>query len=1063
MTSQNPKILLLIWLISWNVPGLCQNDYYFRHYQVENGLSHNTVMCSLQDQSGFIWLGTKDGLNRFDGNAFKVFRQDELNPTSIGNDYIRCLYIDKKNRMFAGTQQGLYAYHPLTESFTHIISSGKKSIRDVCIDLKGNIWYIAEATLFRHKNNSYKAYKQNQHFVPTAMCLAADGSLWVASGNGELNKYDSATDSFRSLTALSPQASSFGWIEKLYASDANTIFLGTSVQGLFAYDVNTNVCSSIIKVNGDKTGIYVRDILQTAQNEIWLATESGIFVYNSDDKSIVNLKKDYHNPYSLSDNAIYTLCKDKEGGIWAGTFFGGVNYYARKQLVFQKYFPDYSKKTISGNAVREIVKDMYGNLWVGTEDAGLNKIDTKGNITHFMPSGNTTSLSYYNIHGLLTVRDTLWIGTFEHGLNLLDIKTGKVIKRFTAGDGAGDLKSNFIFSLYRTQSGNILIGTTAGVYRYEQRNNSFIAIPHLSGYTYNILEDHRGVLWSATISEGIKYYDPVTGKRGGFANNIHNKNTISNNMVNSLFEDEAHNIWIATEGGGMCRLDPDRKNIKRYSTKTGMPSNFVFKILEDEYRQLWITTAKGLVQFNPKTEELKVYTSANGLLNDQFNYSSGYKDPSGKLYFGSVKGMVSFKPSKFPADDYNPPVIFTGFQVNDVEVPISNNSALTQSIVYTKKIRLPHHQSSFSIDFAALTHTSPQMNSYAYKMDGLDTGWTYLEKNRKVYFTDLSPGTYVFNVKTGNNTGRWTTQQASLTITINPAWWRSKPAYFFYFIMISIIGFLAFRYYHRHIKNQNQQKIDLLIFEREKEIYDAKMKFFTNIAHEIKTPLTLIKAPLERVIDKTSGIPEIKNSLAVMERNTNRLIDLTNQLLDYRKTEAGGFTLTFEEENICKLLEENVSTFIPLAEQRNIKILLKLPPQTLHVYADREVLTKILSNLISNAVKYAGKEVHIIISMHDSRSKFSLEINNDGPLVPAEMKQKIFEPFIRLKRTEKQQGTGIGLALARSLSELHQGTLIMDTKNETLNSFVLTLPLLQVPPHLRESNKVPTQINSNTA
>lgn len=1047
----NPKFLLLIWLICGPFDTLAQDDYYFLHYQVENGLSHNTVMCSLQDQSGFIWLGTKDGLNRFDGNAFKVFRQNESDKSTIGNDYIRCLYSDKRNRMFAGTQRGLYEYHPLTESFSHISASGQKSIKDVCVDTDGNIWFISEATLYRQSKSITKVYNQNRQFVPTAMCITSDGRFWVASGNGDLNTYDPVNDSFKSVKALGSRAASFGWIEKLYPAEANTLLLGTSAEGLYSFDIKSLTARSVIRVNQDKTGIYVRDILKKGPNEYWLATESGIFIYNALEKSIVNLKKNYHNPYSLSDNAIYTLCKDKEGGMWAGTFFGGVNYYARKQLVFQKYFPDYSKMAISGNAVREIVKDMYGNLWVGTEDAGLNKVDPTGRITHFMPSGKTNSLSYYNIHGLLTVRDTLWVGTFEHGLNLLNIKTGKVMRRFIAGNSDGALKSNFIFSLYRTKSGSILIGTTAGVYRYNSGDNSFTSIPHLTGYTYNILEDHSGVLWSATISEGIKYYDPKTGKHGGFVYKKEDNNSISNNMVNALFEDNVNNIWIATEGGGMCRLDSARKNIKRFTSKTGMPSNFVFKILQDDFHQLWITTAKGLVRFDPETETLQVYTIANGLLNDQFNYNSGYRDSLGRLYFGSVKGMVSFKPDNRPADEYNPPVVFTGFQVNNLEVPIGKNSPLTQSIIYTREIQLPYDQASFSIDFAALTHTSPQMNMYAYKMEGIDTGWTYLEKNRKVYFTDLSPGTYVFKVKTGSSTGSWNRHQASLTITITPPWWQSRPAYLIYLVTFCIVGFAAFRYYHRYIKSQSQQKINLLIVEREKEIYDAKMQFFTNIAHEIKTPLTLIKGPLERIIDKTSGIPEIKNSLTVMEKNTNRLIDLTNQLLDYRQTEAGGFTLTFEEENISKLLEEIVLSFTPLTEQKKIRLHFSVPVRTLNGYVDREVLTKILNNLISNAIKYAEKLVQITLSVN--HNNFCVQISNDGPLVPDDMKSKIFEPFVRLKRTEKQQGTGIGLALAKSLTELHQGKLTMSNENIMMNTFILTLPLLTVHPHPREHTK----------
>ncbi|HSN59864.1 MAG TPA: triple tyrosine motif-containing protein, partial [Ferruginibacter sp.] len=480
---------------------------------------------------------------------------------------------------------------------------------------------------------------------------------------------------------------------------------------------------------------------------------------------------------------------------------------------------------------------------------------------------------------------------------------------------------------------------------------------------------------------------------------------LSNNMVNSLFEDYQNNLWIATEGGGACMLDAGRKNIVRFGTHNGLPSNFVFKVLQDDLKQLWITTSKGLVQLNPKTSSLKIFTSANGLLNDQFNYNSGFKDEAGRLYFGSVKGMISFKPQSFVENNFNPPVYFTGFQVNNIELPIEKGTALQQSMIYTNSLELAHHQSSFSIDFAALSHTTPQMNTYAYSMEGLDTGWIYLEKNRKVYFTDLSPGKYTFKVKAANSSGVWNKNEARLTISILPPWWRSSTAYIIYILLAAIVTFILFRVYHKHLKKENQQKIDHLLFENEKEIYNAKMKFFTNIAHEIRTPLTLIKGPLERIIDKTAGMPEIKNSLLVLERNTDRLIHLTDQLLDYRKTEAGGFVLNFEKENISSLLEETFLLFKPMAEQKNLSFLLHLPAKKLVAYADKEVLTKILSNLVSNALKYAKKEVRISVAPDYKTKSLSIEIDNDGFLIPEDMREKVFEPFVRLKGTEKQQGT----------------------------------------------------------
>ena len=1035
------RLLSALLSLSLALIAQAQHDYYFRHYQVENGLSHNTVMCSAQDAQGFLWLGTKDGLNRFDGTSFKVFRHDEDDSTTLGNNYIRYLHLDPSGRLFAGTQRGLYEYHPRTESFTHISSSGNKSIKEIFTDSRGNLWYIAEGLLvqYREKENRVRNYDVGKYFWATSMCTTSDGTFWVATADGLLEKYDPAHDSFTPVDVLRGTGATTRWIEKIYAG-SDRLFIGTAAHGLLSFDCATQTPKTIISQNSDGTGIFVRDILHYQNDEYWIATESGLFVYNEATGHTVNLKKNYHNPYTISDNAVYTLCRDKEGGLWAGTFFGGVNYYAQNHAVFRKYFPDYSRNTISGNAVREIVKDKYGNLWVGTEDAGLNKIDAKGAITHFMPTGRKGSLSYYNIHGLLAVNDELWVGTFEHGLDILDIRTGRVLRHYDAGDRPGNLRSNFVFSIYQTRSGQILLGTTAGVFRYQPSSDSFLPVPQLNGYTYDIIEDRSGVWWTATISDGIKFFNPATGAGGNYQYNPRNKESLSNNMVNSLFEDSRGNLWIATEGGGVCRLSADRKKLRRFTTRNGLPSDYVFKILEDEKGWLWITTSQGLVQLDGGSGAVKVFTSANGLLNDQFNYNSGFRDDQGRLYFGSVKGMIRFNPQELMPDRFLAPVYFTGFQVNNRELPIRAKGSLPQSIVYTQSVELPYNQSSFSIDFATLSFTAPQMNGYAYKMEGVDQKWTYLEKNRKVYFTDLAPGHYVFRLKTANSSGVWNPKQAELSITILPPWWKSTLAYTVYALLVIGLLVLLTRSYHRYIRNENQRKMDHLHFEKEKEIYEAKMKFFTNIAHEIRTPLTLIKGPLERVIKKTEDIPGIRNSLTIMERNTNRLLDLTNQLLDYRQTEAGGFTLSFTEENITRLLRETYMSFKPLAEQKKLHYSIHLPSAPLITYADGEAMLKILNNLVGNALKYADRQVRIYMTVNHARNSFSIEIRNDGHPVPPDMREKIFEPFVRLKKSEKQEGTGIGLALARSLTELHQGYLRMKD-DETLNIFELVLPL----------------------
>jgi signal transduction histidine kinase len=468
-------------------------------------------------------------------------------------------------------------------------------------------------------------------------------------------------------------------------------------------------------------------------------------------------------------------------------------------------------------------------------------------------------------------------------------------------------------------------------------------------------------------------------------------------------------------------------------------------MLEDDMKNLWISTSKGLVCFNPGKVSFKTYTRINGLLSNQFNFNSAYKDRNGRMYFGSGKGMISFQPKLFVRNDFIPPVYFTGFQLNNKELAIApKGSPLQKSITYTDKIILEYNQSTFSIDFAALSFTAPEMTEYAYKMEGLEKNWTYLERNRKVYFTELAPGTYFFKVKASTSSGIWSNQETSLVIQVLPPWWLSGWAYGLYFLLGIFIVYIIIINYHQKVEAKNRQKIELLETEKEKDILKAKIDFFTNVAHEIRTPLTLIKGPLEKVIQKAGEITEIKNSLKIMERNTERLIELTNQLLDFRQTEIQGFRLNFAKANVSEILTDTFNGFKPLAEQKNLDFQMILPEKILYASIDTEAFQKILSNIFSNAVKYADQKVQVHLlpfSLQDNF--FTLEIKNDGYLIPEDLKEKIFEPFVRLKATEKQKGTGIGLALARSLSQLHKGVLVLKDPENGMNIFSLSLPIHQ--------------------
>ena len=1039
-------IVFLVMIISLAAGKLVAQPYSFVHYQVENGLSNNAVLCSLQDTKGFMWFGTKDGLNRFDGYTFKVFRNDAGNPASIGNNIIYCLYQDKAGVLWVGTDAGIYQYDTMTERFVFFKPGNNDEIRDIKEDDFGNLWFITGVTLHKYNLKNGKSTIYDHNGLNAVSLALVNNNIWVSTTARLIERYNEVNDNFTAydVFAHSDPATAY-WIQKIAYAGSGNLLVGTSNQGIKLFNTITNTYKDVIAYNTDKTELFVRDFIRKSEKEYWAATESGIYTLNLSTGKTNLLHKQYNNPYSLSDNSIYTFCKDREGGIWAGTYFGGLNYYARQYSYFTKYFPKVGENSLTGNAVREICPDQKGNLWIGTEDGGLSRYNmTASHFTNYKPLGSFTDISTSNIHGLLTVGNRLLVGTFEHGLDVMDITTGKVIKHHTVFTDTA-LKSNFFYTIFQNKRGDILAGTSRGLYVYNLSSNKFVistSVPPFSFYT-TILEDSGGTIWVGSYREGLYYYNPLTGASGNFRYNPKDANSLSNNKVNRIFEDRNRCLWIATENG-LCELNSNRRTFRRITTLNGLPSNVIYAMLEDSKNNMWISTSKGLVCMDTHKGNIKIYTKANGLLSDQFNYNSAYKDTQGNMYFGCVKGLISFNPDHFINDTFEPPVYITGFQVNNQELKINNNkSPLNRSVTFADTIRLKDNQSSFSIDFAALSYTSPQTAGYAYKLAGLDKDWVYLSSNRKVYFTRLSAGTYNFRLKATNNSGLWSKSTASLTIIIEPPFWVTIYAWLLYISLVSLGIYYLVRNYHRNINQQNRRKIDILENEKEKEIYHAKIAFFTHVAHEIRTPLTLIKGPMEKVIQKVALFPDVEKNLTIMERNVDRLLTLTNQLLDFRKTETHGFTLNFVRTDINNFIKNILLRFKPVIEQKKLQVSYSPLATGFNAYVDSEAFNKILSNLLDNSLKYAVKKVKISLVLNERENTFTIKLMNDGNVIPFDMREKVFETFFRMKEAEKQSGTGIGLPLSRYLAELHKGSLTLLPPEDGMNIFALVLPIHQ--------------------
>lgn len=878
--------------------GVSGQSYDFRHYQVEQGLSYNSVFGILQDSKGFMWFATKDGLNRFDGYNFKIFRNNQSDSTSIGSNLNLCLYEDPQQVLWVGTSKGLYKYNDTLESFSVVPGTLNKYIVDIKADRQGKMFLLFDGRIHTYNklNKQLRLLSNKQDFSASSMLFSGDSTLWISASDGYLKRYLTKDDSFETFNVFKNSTSvSAHWIDHIYLTKSNSILIGTSHQGVKLFDIKSLSYKDILTYNPDKTPIFAKNFIHYEGDTYWIATESGIFIYNLKTGAYTQLKKDHDNPYALSDNAIYTFAKDKEGGVWAGTYFGGVNYYPKPFTAFEKHFAGSSVFPITGNAVREIDTDKYGNLWVATEDAGLNKISPSGKVQLFKPGAGINSIAHTNIHGILAVDNELWIGTYEQGLDVLDIPTGKVIRHYNKGNGLNDLKSNFVETIFKTKSGILLLGTSNGLVSYNGAADNFVA---LSGFPQEhhymcIVEDENGTIWAGTIGSGLFYYNPETGSKGEYL--AGNPKSIGDNFINSLFIDHNRKLWVTTENG-LNSFDAQRKAFTRYGTKDGFPSNVFYRIEQDVKGTLWLSTARGLVSFNPNAvgKSIKVYTKATGLLSDQFNYNSSYIDKSGKLYFGSVNGMVAFNPLYFSINSLAPSIYITGFQVFNKDLVIGGG-VLQKAITFTDKLELAYDQSTFSIDFAALTYTDFGTAAYEYKLEGVEKSYTRLSKNRRVFYTKLSPGTYTFSVRGSNSSGIWSREFRKLVIVINPPFYKTYWAYALYFLSAIALTWSLIFYLRRRQLEKDKRKLEALENRKEREIYQAKADSFTHL-------ITIAQSkPDQALLNKLNDF--ILDNLSDTNMDVDQLAESLNmsRATFYRKVKAISNLTPNELINITRL------------------------------------------------------------------------------------------------------------------------------------------------------------------
>ncbi|MCH7403039.1 two-component regulator propeller domain-containing protein [Belliella kenyensis] len=1072
------KIFLFCVLLLSNIYLAFSQKPYFRHLGVEDGLSHNTVFTIYQDHKGFMWFGTKDGLNRYDGHTFKVYKNIQGDSNSLRNNHILSFHEDGENMLWIGTNAGISIYDPILEKFNPFDTMDQNGeqvwgqILKIKEDPLGNIW-IASSTagVYRYQPNERKLIRfSHDPNRPSSLgsgsvsSLTIDdkGIVWVGILGGGVERFIPANESFLKHEK-SAQILKKDLILEIFDLGGNDLLVGTKNNGLKLLNKETGGIKAILQEDHAGNKLFIRNIAKSDGQEIWISTEQGIYVYDFSQNTYKHFSQNPNDPYTLSDNATYSIYKDREGGFWIGTYFSGLNYLPNIPTNFEKFYPVINQNSIQGKRVREMVEDLDGNIWIGTEDAGLSKFNPiDKSFINFLPNKSKNSLSYHNVHGLLIDQNNLWISSHSQGLKLdkLDIRSGR-FDRLDQSALQNPLFDTDIFAICKDSNNNKWYGTISGVYLMRHGENQMNFFDKLSiSFYYDILEDTDGNIWFATINNGLFCYKPSSDTVIHYLTNPNDKRSLPGNAIVTLFEDSKKNLWVGSEGYGLARFDRENDAFETIDLSMGLPSNTIYKILEDDLGQLWLSTNRGLVKYNSANQKIEVFTKSNGLLSDQFNYKSGLKASDGKLYFGSLNGFIVFDPKTFSKSSFEPKVTFTGLKLFNKEIIVgASDGILSHSITQTNKIVLTHDQSSLSLSFAALGFTQPESWKYLYKLEGFEKEWNQPVKSNEVSYPNLAPGNYTLLVKTINEQGEISQEEANLSIVIKPPFYYSPLAYFIYFLLLMILIISIILSYRKRVQNRHQKNIEILEAQKEKEIFNAKIEFFTNITHEIRTPLTLIKGPLEIILKNEEKLEDnTKENLKIMEKNADRLIHLSNQLLDFRKAEKQSFQLNFVKTDISRVLIDLHYRFQPLAYSNQLKFEVTGIQDVYFADVDQEELIKIVSNMVSNAIKYAASYINIALVTEED-TNFEIVVSNDGKLIDESYQEKIFEPFFQIDPDETnkpRQGTGLGLPLAKSLAELHGGNLSYSaTYINELNSFILKLPKNQS--HSFELDKIESE------
>ncbi len=1048
------SLLVLLYLCAFSANLKAQSQFTFNNLTSSEGLSNGSVTAIAQDQEGFIWLGTKNGLNRYDGLEFKVF--DKSNSALMVND-ISTLLTNRKGQLWVGTiGGGLYCYDEVKEIFygfhhkktdRNTISSDR--ILTIMESVDDQLWIGTEGGLNRLnlKDSSFHRYLFNledstireQNHV-TAL-LEGKNQIWVGTYGGGLYVLNQSSGTLESVSGMYRE----GFIHDLEWLSDHEILIGTSGEGLMIFDTKIHEFQSLDTSGFDPIPDIIRVIYLDNNDIIWIGSDGdGLFSLDKD-RQVTNFMNDNRQKSSIISNSVYSIFEDNKRNIWIGSAWHGLSIIDHQQQQFEFYYND-----IIGEepiAVLSIYCDQE-KLLLGSDGKGLTSFDfATEEVNHWNKDLNNSVGGDFIQFIKPGLSGNFWFGTFSNGLLSYNFETGHKVRYMSDPGDPGSITFNDVRDIEEDLQGGAWIATWGGGLNYlDETRGTFRALQHDESNARSISSNNvlalepgnDGKLWAATFGGGVNLFDPVTEEFESFRHNDENSTTIAGDNVLSICKDTQGYIWFGTWENGVSRFDPVTREFKNFTMTDGLSNNTISAILMDNDGNLWMSTKSGITKYDFLTGKFNAINHLEG----EYHFNSAAKRPDGKLYFGNLDGVVAFYPEEVKIVQEPLRVTLTSLKLFNEQVFPTTGGLIEKQIQFQEEVRFEHDQNVITLEFAAQKFPKSTDVEYAIKLDNFDDDWREIGDQRNTTFTNLSPGDYVFQVRARVPGNEWPETATHLEITVLKPWWLRWWAFLGYAAAFLILLYLFRKYTLAYEDIKTQLKIETINREKDAELNHLKLKFFTNISHEIRTPITLITGAINRISEGDKIELEQQQELASsVQKNSNHLLHLVEEILDFRKLDSEGLKLQVSNADFTAFSREVFLSFTYLAEKNHINYQFKSVDNLEEVWFDPGQFEKVYYNLLSNAFKHTPNGGQIALEIEEEKDTIIIQVTDSGQGIAQDQIANIFQRFYQTDNKEGigSRGYGIGLAIVKEIVNLHGGRIEVESEPKKGTKFILTI------------------------